>query len=79
MAGTIALGLWARVFLTASAFISDLRLTEYLRDEALRQLKALAHPSDYSLLEWQRTLFYLTGKSYPVENYHELEETLDRL
>lgn len=60
-------------------FISDLRLTEYLRDEALRQLKALVHPSDYSLLEWQRTLFYLTGKSYPVENYHELEETLDQL
>ena len=38
-------------------FISDLRLTEYLRDEALRQLKRMAHPSDYSLLEWQRTLF----------------------
>lgn len=32
-------------------FISDLRLTEYLREEAMRKLKALAHPSDYSLLE----------------------------
>lgn len=32
-------------------FISDLRMPAYLRDKAMRQLKALAHPSDYSLLE----------------------------
>lgn len=60
-------------------FISDLRLTEYLREEALRELKAVTHPSDFSLLEWQRTLFYLTGKTYPFETYHELEDTLERL
>ena len=75
----MAIGLLDYLAGRIGVFISDLRLTDCLRDEAVRQLKRMAHPSDYTLLEWQRTLFYLTGKAYPLESYHELEDTLDRL
>lgn len=60
-------------------FISDLRLIDGLRDEALRHLKGMVHPSEYTLMEWRRTLFYLTGRSYLFESYRQLEDTLNQL
>lgn len=60
-------------------FISDLRLIDGLRDEALHHLKGMVHPSEYTLMEWQRTLFYLTGRPYLFESYRQLEDTLNQL